>query len=120
MICCGCWARKTATVGTTGTTINFTCRYKSKDRGISTGIVTPSGVGGGLVNTAVGIGGSLLANDGLGNTRLGGALVHGAMQTATLAAGGTVTVNPNTSLVLVQNASSIATGAVVLPAPQGG
>ena len=110
----------TATTGTSGTTINFTDSIGLTIASFSIGVVTPSGAGGGLVNLGVGIFGSLLANDGLGNTRLGGALVHGAMQSATLTAGGTVTVNPNTSLVLVQNASSIATGSVVLPAPQAG
>jgi hypothetical protein len=70
--------------------------------------------------SATGVGGSLLANDGYGNTRLGGALVHGAMQSAPLVNGGTVTVNPSTSFVLIQNSTSIAAATIVLPAPLAG
>ena len=72
----------------------------------------------GTISAATGVNGSLLANDGFGNTRLGGALVHGAMQTwGTLANAGTVTVTPNTSMVLIRNSASIASAAIVLPAP---
>ena len=74
--------------------------------------------GDGTIKTSVGVAGSLLANDGLGNTRLGGALVHGAMQTvASLANAGTVTVNQHTSMVLIRNSASIASATIVLPAP---
>jgi polygalacturonase len=77
--------------------------------------VAPSGDIG-VVETTRGLNGSLLANDGYGNTRLGGGLTHGAMQTAALVNAGTVTVDANTSFVLVQNTTSIATASVVLPA----
>ena len=74
---------------------------------------------GGAINSSVGVGGSLLANDGYGNTLLGGALAHGAAQVQSLANAGTLTINPNTSMVLVQNSASIATGTIVLPTPPG-
>jgi hypothetical protein len=70
----------------------------------------------GMVETAKGVNGSLLANDGYGNTRLGGGLSHGAMQLADVTSGGTVTVSPDTSFVLIQNTVSIAAATVVLPA----
>jgi parallel beta-helix repeat protein len=67
---------------------------------------------------AVGVAGSLLANDGMGNTRLGGALLHGAMQiVASLANAGTVTVSASTSMVLIRNSASIATATIVLSTP---
>ena len=102
---------------TTGTTLTFTTALGMTILTITGGIVVPAHTGGGLVNTAVGVAGSLLANDGYGNTRLGGALVHGAMQTAPLVNAGTVTVLPNTGKVLIQNTSSIASASVVLPVP---
>jgi hypothetical protein len=108
----------TAMTGTTGTTLIYTTARALSVLTITGGTVTPNGTGGGLIKTEVGLNGSLLANDGYGNTRLGGALVHGAMQTwGTLANAGTVTVNANTSMVLIRNAASIATASVVLPAP---
>ena len=71
----------------------------------------------GAVRTSAGIGGSLLANDGWGNTRLGGALVHGALQAPTVANGGTYTILPNTSFVAIRNSASLASATIVLPDP---
>ena len=106
----------TAMTGTTGTTLIYTTARALSVLTITGGTVTPNGTGGGLIKTEVGLNGSLLANDGYGNTRLGGALVHGAMQTAALSNAGTVTVNPSTSFVLIQNSTSIAAATIVLPA----
>jgi hypothetical protein len=110
---------RTAIAGTAGSTLNFTAPIALDILTITGGLIVFSGdIEAGVVNTAVGVSGSLLATDGYGNTRLGGALVHGAMQTvASLANAGTVTVAPNTSMVLIRNSASIATAAVVLPAP---
>ena len=103
---------------TTGTTLTYTMVAGLTVISTAAGAtVVPSGGGGGVLKTSVGIGGSLLAGDGYGNTRFGGALVHGAMQTAALVNAGTITVNANTSFVLIQNSASIATASVVLPAP---
>ena len=71
----------------------------------------------GTVNTGVGVSGSLLATDGYGNTRVGGALCHGGYQNGTIANGGTLTILPNVDFVAVQNAASIAAGTIVLPTP---
>lgn len=105
-----------------GSTLTFTGPTGLDITAITAGILA---VGGGAeelgsVNTSVGVGGSLLANDGYGNLRLGGALVHGALQASgSISSGGTVTIQPNTSFVLVQNAASIAAATVVLPVSTG-
>ena len=98
--------------------VDFYCGRSSVGQGggfsfIQVGLVGTAGV----VDTTVGVGGSLFASDGHGNARLGGGLVHGAMQTAALVNAGTVTVNKNTSFVLIRNSASIASASVVLPAP---
>ncbi len=111
----------TATAGTTGSTLDFTdSTGLSITFAITAASIVPAGSAGAAVDSTVGVSGSLLANDGLGNTRLGGALVQGAMQTASLVNAGTITVNHNTGFVLIQNTTSIATASVVLPAPQAG
>ena len=111
-----------ATAGTTGSTLNCTIATGKDITAITGGGVSTAGAEvAGVVNTSVGIGGSLLANDGYGNLRLSGALVHGALQNyGTLTSGGTVTIQPNTSFVLVQNAGSLAALTVVLPNPGAG
>jgi parallel beta-helix repeat protein len=103
---------------TTGTTLTYTVALSLTVTSVNAGATVAPAVGGsGALKTTVGVGGSLLANDGYGNTRLGGALVHGMMQTvASLANAGTVTVNPHTSMVLIRNSASIATATVVVPA----
>jgi parallel beta-helix repeat protein len=111
----------TAMTGTTGTTLIYTTAHALSVLTITGGTVTPSGTGGGLIKTEVGLNGSLLSNDGWGNTQLGGALVHGKMQTvASLANAGTVTVNQHTSMVLIRNSASIATATIVMPAVAAG
>jgi hypothetical protein len=107
---------------TAGTTLTYTVALNLTVISVNVGATVAPAVGGsGALKTTVGVGGSLLANDGYGNTRLGGALVHGAMQqTGALASGGTVTVNPHTSFVLIQNATSIAAASVILPSPRAG
>ena len=108
---------QTATSGTTGSTLNFTIATGlSITQTAIGGSVTPAGAAGGVINTNVGVAGSLLANDGDGNTRLGGALVQN-FQTASLANAGTVTIPSNTGFMVIQNSSSIAAGTVVLPSP---
>ena len=85
---------------------------------ITGGVINASTLDGGGIDTGAGVNGSLFANDGFGNTRLGGALVHGAMQTvASLVNAGTVTVNQHTSMVLIRNSASIAAATIVLPTP---
>jgi hypothetical protein len=137
----GNWIATADNAGTSGTTINFVLTqnvagvptpYTGLDiLTITAGAINASALDSGVIDTSVGLpvvvsnsgtlgfttGGSLLSVDGYANTRLSGALVHGAIQTATLANGGTVTVPQNTSFMLVNNSSSIATGSLVLPAP---
>jgi hypothetical protein len=108
--------RHVATAGTTGTMLNCTISAVLGVTSITSGNVNHGYIDGGVIDTASGVNGSLLANDGFGNTRLGGALTHGAMQTAALVNAGTVTVNANTSFVMVTNTTSIASASVVLPA----
>ena len=106
-----------AAAGTGGTTLNYTISAVLDVQSIASGNINHMLLDGGVIDTTAGVNGSLLANDGYGNTRLGGALVHGAMQTvASLANAGTVTVNANTSFVLIRNSASIAAATVVLPA----
>ena len=105
---------------TAGTTLTYTIALNLTVISVTGGTVTPGGSGGGVIKTSVGVAGSLLANDGYGNTRLGGALVHGALQAYPLTNGGTVTIQPNTSFVLIRNSTSIASGTVVLPNPGTG
>ena len=109
----------TADAGTTGSTLNFTDTTGLTIASITGATIVPAGTAGGVIDTTRGVSGSLLTNDGFGNTRLGGSLVF-APQVAALANAGTVTVNPHIGFVLIQNGSSIATGAVVLPAPRAG
>lgn len=71
----------------------------------------------GTINPNVGFAGSLLANDGYGNTRIGGARCHGNIQTTTLDSGGTLTLNPNVDLVFINNTTSIAAATLILPTP---
>jgi hypothetical protein len=107
-----------AAAGTGGTTLNYTIAAVLDVQSITGGNINHMILDGGVIDTTAGVNGSLLANDGFGNTRLGGALVHGAMQTvASLVNAGTVTVSANTSMVLIRNSASIATASVVLPAP---
>ena len=107
-----------AAAGTGGTTLKYTISAVLDITSITGGNVNHMLLDGGVIDTTAGVNGSLLANDGFGNTRLGGALVHGAMQTvASLASAGTVTVNANTSFVLIRNSASIASATIVLPAP---
>jgi hypothetical protein len=138
----GNWIATGDGTGTSGTTINFNLLHQVAGIGqmpntgldiiaINGGAINASEMDSGIIDTSVGLpvavsnsgtlgvttGGSLLSVDGYANTRLSGALVHGAIKTATLANGGTVTVPQNTSFMLVNNSSSIATGSLVLPAP---
>ena len=106
-----------ALAGTTGSTLLFTAPTSLTIATITAANVNSTPTDGGVIDVTKGLNGSLLANDGYGNTRLGGALVHGAAQAQTLANAGTLTINPNTSMVLVQNSGSIATGTIVLPTP---
>ena len=103
-----------ATTGTSGTTLNYAISPVLDVETIAGGNINHGILDGGVVDTTAGLSGSLLANDGLGNTRLGGALVV-PPQVASLVNAGTVTVAANTGFVFVQNASSIATASVILP-----
>ena len=130
----GAWIATGDNAGTSGTTVNFNLTttggvpYTGLDiLAIEAGAINASEMDSGLIDASVGLptgpggdqtpGGSLFAVDGYANLRLSGALVHGAIQTATLANAGTVTVPQNTSFMLVQNASSLASGTVVMPSP---
>ena len=137
----GNWIATADGAGTSGTALSFVLTqnvagvplpYTGLDiTAVNSGAINASELDSGVIDTSVGLpvnvnnagtntsttGGSLLSVDGYANTRLSGALVHGAIQAQTLVNAGTVTVPQNTSFVLVQNASSIATGSLVLPAP---
>ena len=119
-----------ATTGTTGMALNFTMTQNVGGvptpwtglniTSITAVQVNASTTDGGVIDISHGVAGSLLANDGLGNTRLGGALVHGSVQAfGTVASGNTLAVAVNTSFVRVQNSASIAALTLAMPAPAG-
>jgi len=103
-----------------GTTLAFTAPTGLDITAITGGGLYVAGGDGqlGAVDVTRGISGSILANDGYGNLRLSGALVHGKTQVvSSFANGATSTILPNNSMVLVRNSASIATGTIVLPDP---
>jgi hypothetical protein len=115
---------QTATTGTTGSTLNFTIATGRAITAITGGLVAANGGGAeGAIDITRGVAGSLFANDGYGNTRFGGALVHGSLQTGgtfppqTIVTGGTVTIPSNVSFVMVRCAGSLAAATISLPSP---
>ena len=111
--------RAVATAGSAGTTLNYTAATGLDVTSIGGALINASLTEGGVIDSTAGTGGSLFANDGFGNTRIGGALCHGSLTDAlnrpVLINGGTVTLQPDTSFVLIRNATSIAAATVILP-----
>ena len=116
--------RAVATAGSAGTTLNYTAATGLDVTSIGGALINSSLTEGGVIDSTAGIGGSLFANDGFGNTRIGGALCHGSLTDVlnrpVLVNGGTVTIQPDTSFVLIRNATSIAAATVILPVASDG